>query len=50
MTTAGILIVAIVAFAAVVIVWLALRGTGAEHRAAILRSVAEIIRAVRGRI
>ncbi|WP_327257105.1 hypothetical protein [Streptomyces sp. NBC_01244] len=37
------------ATAAVVVVWLAMRGTDSRHRAAVLRSAAEIVLAIRGR-
>ncbi|WP_204327985.1 hypothetical protein [Streptomyces aureoverticillatus] len=38
-----------VAVAAVLMVWLAMRGTDSHHRATVLRAAADVIRAVRGR-
>ncbi|WP_197085343.1 hypothetical protein [Saccharothrix sp. ST-888] len=41
--------VTVIAAAAVLVVWLAMRGTDSRHRAAVIDSVAGLLRAIRGR-
>ncbi|WP_189111749.1 hypothetical protein [Streptomyces camponoticapitis] len=46
---AGVAAVVVLATAAVLVTYVAVKGTDSRHRAAVLRGVAEIIRALRGR-
>ncbi|MEV7872673.1 hypothetical protein AB0P17_42745 [Streptomyces sp. NPDC088124] len=52
MTISGLIVlggVVACACAAVLVVWLVMRGTESVHRAAVLRSAAEIVLAITGR-
>lgn len=42
-------VITCVAAAAVLVVWLAMRGTASHNRAAVLTAAADVIRAIRGR-